>query len=695
MILSRLVGERRLSWLLVWCVGGLPLAAPAAGTQTPRPNIILITVDTFRPDHLGYYGYPRDTSPHLDAFSREGVFFKQAFSTSGWTTPGLISILTSLYAPTHGVDLRGRRLAPGVVTLPDALRAAGYRAPDIFFLTVLPNFENLGFEPYAKRVEYIDRGNEVFFKWLEEEGRGERPFFLYYHYRDLHLPYNPGEAYESMFMPAAYRPGGGLLSGLRRFLVKEKMAAVKRNVMLVRGAVDFGAADSQWVRALYDGEIRRMDEELFGPLRRLLAERDLGRNTLVVVSADHGEELLDHGLVGHVSTFKEGRLYDEITRIPLIFWLPGALPAGRVIEQPVQCIDLMPTVLDLLDLPASPQAQGRSLLPLMEGGQGPRRPLFFETSGGGYTASAKQYRQRYRAVRTQRWKLIYDGPEDDYALYDLAADPGERRDVKEAHPAVGDSLLRLLNEWVLYAGQRPHEPVVGAVGVVGADTAGWAGAPRIAFPGDGDTLYYQGVDHAIRPRWSGPTRADYTVEYEVGTGAYHLEGVMTVAESAPEYGPFREDFWNSLVLYNPWKFRVYLLSQPEQKSEWVTFHLASTAPGESGFSMLGLLLRARFVLAETVDQAGKFAWGMGLGLVDLGLWLGQVPAADLSAGALLVFFFGAVLWPLVRRWGVERCRSWGGWRCSTSGWSTARSRSCPRSGDCWTGTRKALFAISA
>ena len=110
--------------------------------QPPRPNIILITVDTFRPDHIGYYGYERETTPFLDQFSREGAFFIQAFSSSGWTTPGLISILTGLYAPTHGVDIRGRRLDEAVETLPELLRGAGYRAPDIFFLSGIPNFSN-------------------------------------------------------------------------------------------------------------------------------------------------------------------------------------------------------------------------------------------------------------------------------------------------------------------------------------------------------------------------------------------------------------------------------------------------------------------------------------------------------------------------------------------------------------------------
>ena len=123
----------------------------AAGVAADRPNILLITADTFRADHIGYDGYDYETSPHLDSLSATGVFFKKAFTTSGWTAPGLVSIHTSLYAPAHGVDIRGRSMDPSVTTLAEALRAVGYRAPDIFFLTDIPNFHHFGLEPYAHR----------------------------------------------------------------------------------------------------------------------------------------------------------------------------------------------------------------------------------------------------------------------------------------------------------------------------------------------------------------------------------------------------------------------------------------------------------------------------------------------------------------------------------------------------------------
>ncbi|MCC7263635.1 MAG: VanZ family protein [Candidatus Latescibacteria bacterium] len=632
----------------------LLLLAGPAGAVDPRPNVLLITVDTFRPDHIGYYGYPHATSPHLDSIAAEGVFFKQAFSSSGWTSPGLISILSGLYAPTHGVDIRSQELDPGVTTLPEAFRAAGYAAPDIFFLTEIPNFGELGFEPYPSRDRYIHDGDQILFKWLAEEAPRHQPFFLYYHYRELHLPYDPKPPFDTLFMPEEYGPGFSPLGLYRKVMAGEKIAAVRKNVMLVRGDADFGEDDQPWVEALYDGQIRQLDEEFFGPLRQTLRDLGLDRNTIVVISADHGEELLDHGLVGHVSTFKEGRLFDEVIRIPLIFWYPAGLPAGRVVDEPVQCIDILPTLMELIGQPAPLGAQGASLVPLLRGQPGWKpRPIYCETSGGGYTADDEQYRQRVAAVRTERWKLVHYTPADEFALYDLNADPRETRDVLERHPQVADSLRTLLNQWLLFTQKRPyHRPPA----TTHPDAA--AGPPQILFPADGDTLNYQGDGYSIELRWTGDPQVDYVIQYEVGKGSYHLEGEITETGTTPSYGPFQETFWNSISLYNPWRFRVYAQGQPEQASPWVTFYLASTHPTVSPSlgTWLWLALRGLQSGDETTVQLVR---GLGLGGVDLYLWVAQIPPAELSAYALLLAILAALVWPLLLRWGLERSRAWG------------------------------------
>jgi arylsulfatase A-like enzyme len=633
------------------------IAAPCQADK--RPNIILITIDTFRADRIGYYGNPRDTSPQLDQFAREGVFFRQAFSSSGWTTPGLISILTSLYAPTHAVDIRGRRLDPEVETLPDVLRRAGYRAPDIFFLSEIPNFANLGLEPYALRQQLLPQGDEILFHWLRDEGKGDDPFFLYYHYRDLHLPYSPGEGYEELYLDEAFASPLSLLSAFKRFIAHEKMGVIKKNVVLSRGDMDFAARDSSWVRALYDAEIRRMDDQLFAGLRRTLNETGLAENTIVVVSADHGEELLDRGLVGHISTFKEGRLYDEITRIPLVLWMPGTLPAGRVVEDPVQCIDIMPTLLEMAGVAVPASAQGRSLLPVIN--KDPNwesKPLFFESSAAGYGANPEEYDRRFRAVRTAGWKLIHDVAEERYELYDLRRDPQELDDIWGQNTARADSLGTMLNEWALYA----HKSAYRSEG--GGDTPAENnydnrddGPPIIGFPSDGDTLHYQGEEHEIRLSWSGPAQTTYAIEYEVGLGTYHLAGEITEASNNPVYGPFQAGFWNSLVMYNPWKFRVYRPGHPDEKSEWVRFYLAPSQGGEEPEWTLASLLHGVVI---AYGEMGNLLVGLSMGVGDLYWFLAAVPASDLSAYTLLIVLLGAVGQPLYLRWGPERLRVWAG-----------------------------------
>lgn len=625
--------------------------------EQTRPNIILITIDTFRADRMGYYGNPRDTSPQLDQFAREGVFFRQAFTTSGWTTPGLISILTSLYAPTHAVDIRGRRLDPAVETLPEVLRQAGYRAPDIFFLSEIPNFANLGLEPYAQRQQLLHDGDEILFHWLRNEGQGEKPFFLYYHYRDLHLPFNPGEGYEELYLDEAFASPLPFISSFKRFIAHEKMDLVKKNVIITRGDMDFAARDSSWVRALYDAEIRRLDDQLFATLRRTLNETGLAENTIVVVSADHGEELLDHGLVGHISTFKEGRLYDEIMRIPLVMWMPGVLPAGRIIEDPVQCIDIMPTLLEMAGVAAPDMLQGRSLLPLIKGDSNwGKKPLFFESSAGGYGANPEQYERWFRGVRTADWKLVHAVAEKRFELYDLRQDPYELNDVWEREPARAESLGTLLNEWALYAHNSAYRDRGEGDSVAPDYGEDDKGPPVIRFPSDGDTLNYRGDEHTIRLSWSGPAQATYVIEYEVGSGAYHLAGEITEASNSPAYGPFQAGFWNSLVMYNPWKFRVYRQDRPGEKSEWVNFNLAPSEGAEAPTWNISMLVPG--VLAA-YGQMGNLFVGLAMGAGDLYWLVAAIPAADLSAYMLIAVLLAAIAQPLYVRMGPVRMRAWG------------------------------------
>ena len=619
----------------------------ASADVRETPNVILITVDTFRPDHLGCYGYPKDTSPNLDRIAQEGILFEHVISSSAWTTPGLISALTGLYAPTHEVDVRGKSLDPAVSTLPDVLGTHGYTAPDICYLTVLPNFQNLGFQPYVDREKYVSQGDEILFQGLK--AYQDRKFFLYYHYRYLHLPYDPSPLYDTMFMPEKYDRSG---------FARERMKQVRREVTLPRGNVGFSQADKGWIDGLYNGEIREMDDEFFGPLLRTLKELDLDERTLLIITADHGEELLDHGFIGHASTSLDGALYDEVIKIPLILRYPGKLPAGVRVQNQVQIIDVMPTILNLLDIPVPESVQGRSLLPLIQDTAWEDRPTFCETTPGGYQSTPEMLETRIRSVRTDRWKLVYThGPgREEYQLYDLKNDPGETENAIRGNPAVADSLKRTINRWILSAQRRPSRPSTFSQEEVEAppSTSEETTSPEIRYPVDGDTLVYERAERSIHPKWTGDPAIPYVVEYQVGVGAYHLEGTFSVQGSQPRFGPFPREFWNQLALYNPWKFRIWRADAPQSKSPWVTFFVGRSETrvgGGTGFS--------RYTLLMELQGARVFLVGLGTGGVHLYKWLLKIPPVDfISYGLIGALLFG-ILWPWAERIGTQRSKRWG------------------------------------
>jgi arylsulfatase A-like enzyme len=614
----------------------LLLALPARAPGRDLPNVLLITVDTFRHDRLGCAGYGRDITPNLDRIASEGVLFTQAISSSSWTTPGLMSVLTGLYAPTHGVDARDKSLRADAPTLPRLLRPLGYVSPDICYLTVIPNFSGLGFDAYARRDSLLTNGDEVLFQCLED--CREQRFFIYYHYRDLHLPYSPAPPYDRMFTPEGFDPAR---------LPEAKRRAVMEDVMIPFGQVTFEEGDRGWINGLYDGEVRQMDERFFGRLEETLVRLGLKERTLLIVTADHGEELLDHGFVGHASTSLKGTSYDEVIRIPLILRYPGGLPAGRRVTEQVQNIDVAPTVLDLLGAEAPEALQGQSLLPLIRGEAGwQERPAFCETTPGGYQAPPEMLKTRVRAMRTPEWKFIRTaGPSVDEAeLYHLKEDRGERRNVVAEYPDVARQMRGELEGWVEKAEGSPSIRPYGATRDERTAVAPSSGQrPRIEgqkaeieeslnpkpetrnpkpvesililSPAEGETLRFEAAQGTIAPRWTGDSTAAYAAEYSVGEGSHHLEGEIPVQGSAPRYGPFGETMWNTLALYNPWRFRVRRADDPKGWSAWRTFSVAplGRAPSRSpAAGATGVLLRLGYGKAAAVGAGVAVLIGAGL-----------------------------------------------------------------------------------
>ncbi|MFL6203564.1 MAG: sulfatase [Thermoanaerobaculia bacterium] len=408
------------------------LAAWLSGCQPKRdPNVLILVVDALRPDHLGCYGYALPTSPAIDALARRGVLFADATSASSYTRAAVPSIFASVHPGAHGVLNQGKEvevLSDEYKTLAETLKERGYAtaafAPNPSLHRAF-NFDQ-GFDLYdddfqvgvrgARDYETARRINERTLRWLRANQK--KPFFAYLHYRDVHAPYVPPPPYDRMFD----KPGAG------RPLSEAEYKTQPPDVREPRRYRDLDSYVEQ-----YDGEIRYTDDHLARFLETLAKEGFLD-DTVIFLTADHGESFLEHGSWTHGTG-----LYEELMRVPLLLVLPGEKHAGKRIAAPVQTTDLYPTVLDLLDAPIPPELQGKSLFEAIEGSADPGRPVF------GEALVSRGHRPRnfgtFVAVRTGGWKLIYNRRSRSGELYNLKEDPGETRNLVDREPERARDLL--------------------------------------------------------------------------------------------------------------------------------------------------------------------------------------------------------------------------------------------------------------
>ena len=413
-------------------------AAACRGEPEPARSVVLIVVDTLRADHLGAYGHAEATSSAFDARAPRGALFERAFAPSSWTLPSFASLYTGLWPADHGVgrepgseDRRFTALSGRVRVLAEILAERGFETAAIVNNPFLhPGFGlargfgayryvygNLLHQPRASQIAWAG------LRWLDERDPRRR-FLLVLHCFDPHLTYDPHPSVRGTFT-SGYRGPLALPVG------------------------GFGAANATWAPA--DPEDRRFvagayDEEVLFVDRQLerffegLEERGLADETLVVLTADHGEELFDHGGFEHGHS-----LHQELLHVPLAVWGPGVEP-GRI-DAPVSLVDLLPTLLEALALPPLPGLDGVSLWPLLARREAlPERPI---------VAEGTLYGPERRALVRWPWKLVeVDGGAS--RLFDLEHDPGEKDDLAAAHP----ERLRALGEELasLRAGASPEAP---------------------------------------------------------------------------------------------------------------------------------------------------------------------------------------------------------------------------------------------
>jgi len=387
-----------------------------------RDDLVLISLDTLRGDFVGSEVNGRPLTPKLDALAAEGAAFKDVVTTYPSTAAAHMSLFTSTYPGIHGVTFPTHILPRSIRTLPEILSEGGFSTAAVTEGGMLSTSSGFlrGFDSYREysgaEVWFSERQIEKTFasglEWLAQHG--DERFFLFLHTYQVHNPYTPPEEYK-----------------------------------IVSGADGKPTSQDETPRAHYKGEVRYTDAAV-GDLVERMGELGVLDHAIVVVTADHGEELMEHGWLGHAMN-----VYEPAMRIPLILWGPGVVPQGRVVTEPASLLDVVPTLLDLMRLPAVPGLQGESLLPALEGRPPPAARVRYAEGPARQDHSAGVMVAR---DGDHKW-IARKGAPEQAEIYDLRTDPEEKQPLED--PALrrrGEDLFRDFGAILASGAQHPKPP---------------------------------------------------------------------------------------------------------------------------------------------------------------------------------------------------------------------------------------------
>ena len=382
----------------------------------PRPNVVLVSLDTLRPDHLGCYGYERDTSPRIDALAAESSLFTRASCQAPWTLPSHMSLFTSMMPSRNRVEDINQRLPEGPVTLAQALRQAGYQTAGLVNDAQMKahwGFDR-GFDTWREFAVNTPAGNcenitDQALEWLKDSP--SKPFFLFLHYYDPHDPYDPPPRFRRKFDAELFGQAAHKIVWQHRYPAKDI-----DNPRLM-----------EEIKAAYDGEIAWLDEQI----GRLI--RALPPNTIVVLFSDHGEAFEEHGWMTHGAS-----LYEEEVRVLLLFQVPGEYGDAGRIDRRVRLLDVAPTLASLCGVNPGPDWQGRDLTPVLRGEKLDPAPVYAETK--------RLIEGRIlKMVQRGEWKLIHSLFDANTELYRL---PDEHTNRATEQPRRTERMLKTVREWM-------------------------------------------------------------------------------------------------------------------------------------------------------------------------------------------------------------------------------------------------------
>jgi arylsulfatase A-like enzyme len=434
--------------------------------SSSKTNILLIVIDTLRQDHVSPYGFRKNTTPFLDAFAKEAVQYQNAISQSPWTTPSHAALFTGQYPSKNGVDGRNIHLPSDETTLADVLSRNGYQTAGFINNVYIRRQTGLGqgfhvYEEFWGRnkgssilllLEFIeakirprtDKGaaqtNQAVTNWLEHDWNTQNPFFLFVHYMEPHALYGSTKEYLHEFLPS------GVSADQARKVNQDPE-------LYICDRLQMSDSDFEILRALYDSDIRYLDQKI-GELLDLFRKQKLMENTIVIVTADHGENFGEHHLMSH-----ELSVYDTLLKVPLFIRFPNGSNRDSHINTPVQLIDIFPSLLTFLHIDSHGlMLQGSSLL--HNSNQDRKESYSFaeynnsravdkirRRFGSGLKPNPLYQPKILKTVRSSDWKFVW-GTDGTRELYSLIEDPDENFNVFQTKPQEAQQMELVLRKWI-------------------------------------------------------------------------------------------------------------------------------------------------------------------------------------------------------------------------------------------------------
>ncbi len=501
-------------------------------------NVIVITGESLRDELVN-----PQTMPRLMEHAVRGYRFYKHRAISGWTGTNIVSLLSGLSPFDTGVHTRGQSLNPDQFTPLEQLAIAGYQVEGLQGFMSMDIYKNLGLT--------IDTTYHDLRYALALRKQQRKPFFTWYHYVHTHLPYGT----EDTVLPDF--EGKGQQDSLRQ----RRLELVQTKASILHDQATYTSEDIPAVRKLQEASIEKFDKWL-DELFIFLQKSGLDQNSIVILTADHGDEHGERGMVGHASTTLRGHLHEEIVHVPLLIWLPPSITDKVAQHNSMKSTDhrdLLVTIFELLGLSPEMELEGVSVF-----SQDSNTWTAMTSSGGFSEPEPSAIRFFEYGTIDGPWKLLSRHDQADgkinNRLYHLEDDPSEQNDLSTLHPEIVERLVKRLEPLI---SRQIIRPVAGNYLQTDTEFSGDA-PPRWLFPERSGTFSYNQLAPNFELRWSGPEKAPYVIEYSATIDDSPINGFLETDENRKDFGKISRLYWNTWIV----KYQMVKIRVKQQDGPW-------------------------------------------------------------------------------------------------------------------------------